>query len=120
MSHSITRNANGNIDITLTRGDSLLLQIGLVKEINGVAEPYIPAEGCRVRFAMKRRYTDPDSEVLVDKQIPIDTLLLEIEPEDTKPLQMGKSYVYDIELTDENGRVDTFVKGNFTLENEVK
>lgn len=111
MSHEISGN-----NITLTRGDSLFLQITLEK--NG--EPYIPSEGSRIRFAMKRSYNDPDSEVLLEKQIPLDTLILEIEPNDTKPFPMGKTFVYDIELTDEHGHVDTFISGNFTIGKEVK
>lgn len=111
MSHRIE-----GTDITLTRGDSLFLQLSLYKD----GDVYVPAPGSRVRFAMKRSYNDPDSEIILEKQIPINTLLLEIEPEDTKPLTMGKSYVYDIELTDENGYVDTFIAGKFTIGKEVK
>ena len=111
MSHKIS-----GTDITLTRGDSLFLQISLKK--NG--EPYTPAEGSRIRFAMKQSYKDPDSEVLLEKQIPLDTLILEFEPQDTKPFPMGKTYVYDIELTDEHGHVDTFIQGTFTIGKEVK
>ena len=108
MSHSISGN-----DITLTRGDSLFLQLALSK--NG--EPYTPAQGSVIRFAMKLKYTDEDP-VLV-KLVPIDTLLLEIEPEDTSDLIMKKTYVYDIQLTDENGYVDTFISGTFTIGEEV-
>lgn len=102
-------------DITLTRGDSLLLQIDITRD----SEPYTPAEGDSIRFAMKQKYKDPDSAVKIVKTIPTDTLILEIEPEDTKDLLMGKTYVYDIQLTDANGRVDTFINGNFTIDNEV-
>ena len=115
MSHSISKTSEG-YDITLTRGDSLFLQIALKK--NG--ETYNPEEGCRIRFAMKRKYTDPDTEVLLEKPIPLDTMILEIEPEDTKPFPMGKTFVYDIEITDSHDHVDTFIKGNFTIDKEVK
>lgn len=116
MSHSIQTRKEGNkeyTDITLTRGDTLFLQLQLKK--NG--QSYTPTLGASVRFAMKSKYTDEDT-VLV-KQVPIDTLLLEIEPEDTKPLKMKKTYVYDLQLTDENGYVDTFIEGNFTIGEEV-
>lgn len=115
MSHEITK-TSGGYDITLTRGDSLFLEVSLTKN----DEPYIPAPGSRIRFAMKRSYNDPDTEVLIEKVIPLDTLILEIEPEDTKPLPMGKTFVYDIEITDEYQHVDTFIKGNFTIGKEVK
>ena len=99
-------------DITLTRGDTLLADVTMIRD----KEPYTPEAGS-VRFAMKRRYTDDEPAVVRD--IPIDTMVLEIKPEDTKELCMDKSYVYDIQFTDENGRVDTFIKGNVTLTNEV-
>lgn len=108
MSHSIM-----GTDITLTRGDSLFLQLSLSKS----GEPYTPDVGSAIRFAMKEKYTD--EEVVLNKPIPIDTLLLEIEPEDTKDLIMKKTYVYDIQLTDENGYVDTFISGTFTIGEEV-
>lgn len=104
-----------NSDITLTRGDSLFLQVEMNKNGNKVQ----PKEGESVRFAMKYRYTDPDEKVLIHKQIPLDTLLLEIKPEDTKPLKFNKTYVYDIQYTDIDGRVDTFINGTITLTEEV-
>ena len=115
MSHEVIKTSSG-YDITLTRGDSLFLELALMKN----DEPYVPQEGSRVRFAMKRSYNDPDSEVLLEKTIPLDTMILEFEPSDTKPLQMGKSFVYDIEITDEMGHVDTFISGKFTIGKEVK
>ncbi len=107
--HSI----DGN-NITLTRGDTLFLEITMTKD----GEPFTPEEGSSVRFAMKKKYTDADSTALI-KTIPTDTLTLEIKPEDTKELQMKKTYVYDIEYTDTNGHVDTFISGTFTLAEEV-
>ena len=102
-------------NITMTRGDSALIQIGMTR--NG--EPITPVEGEVVRFAVKAKYKDPDDEVLIHKDIPLDTLMLEIEPQDTKPLAMNKTYVYDVEYTDINGRVDTFIKGKLTIDEEV-
>lgn len=99
-------------DITLTRGDTLLADVGMIRN----KEEYTPEAGS-VRFAMKRRYADDEPAVVSD--IPIDTMVLELKPEDTKELCMDKSYVYDIQFTDENGRVDTFIKGTLTLTNEV-
>lgn len=32
---------------------------------------------------------------------------------------MKSKYVYDIQLTDADGRVDTFIKGTFYIEEEV-
>ncbi len=102
-------------NITLTRGDTLLLQINLTAE----DEPYVPQEGDSLRFAMKRKYTDDDSDVVLVKNIPIDTCVLEIQPQDTKDLPMRSKYVYDIQFTGADGRVSTFVQGIFTIEEEV-
>lgn len=117
--HSIVirREKDGKVyhDITLTRGDSLPIQLSLKKN----EEPYTPDPAASIRFAMKSKYTDSDADVVLIKNVPIDTLILEIEPEDTKPLPMKKTYVYDIELTDENGFVDTFIEGKFTIGEEV-
>lgn len=102
-------------DIFLTRGDSLFLQIRLNKD----GEPYIPEPGSMLRFAMKVKYSDPDEKVVLVKEIPIDTMILEIKPEDTKALPMKKTYVYDIELTDALGHKYTFLFGTLTLGEEV-
>ena len=103
-------------DITLTRGDSLPLQLTNLKKNN---DPYIPDPEDSIRFAMKRKYKDPDTEVILVKDISPDNLILNIEPEDTKELPMGKTFVYDIQITDKYGFVSTFIKGNFTTGNEV-
>lgn len=115
MSHTITTVSDKRVDIVLTRGDSLLLQLALT---DGDGETYTPDEEATIRFAMKASYSDED--VVLEKSVPVDTLLLEIEPEDTAELEMRKTYVYDIQLTDENSRVDTFLIGKFKIGEEVE
>lgn len=88
--------------ITLTRGDTLKVLVGIT---NG-GEPYVPEQGDFVRFALKKFVTD-DEPILI-KSIPIDTMILELIPADTKNLEFGR-YVYDIELTTSEGDVDTFI-----------
>ena len=101
-------------NITMTRGDTARVQVSIA---NPDGTEYKPLNGDVVRFAMKKSYYDENPLVL--KNIPIDTLLLTIEPTDTKPLQFGK-YVYDIELTQRDGTVNTFItKANIILEEEV-
>lgn len=41
-------------------------------------------------------------------------MVLYIAPSDTRDLRIG-SYVYDIEITFENGDVDTFISGVFQI-----
>ena len=109
MSYSIT-----GTTITLTRGDTFEALVSATKK-DGT--PYIPVEGDVIRFAMKENYDD--ARPLLVKEIPIDTMILVIEPEDTKPLAFGK-YVYDIELTKVTGEVDTFItKATLKLTEEV-
>lgn len=103
---------SGN-NISLTRGDTLLLTIDLT---NSDGTPYEAANGDVLRFAMKRKIKD--EECLIYKEIPTDTFLLELQPSDTKELSFGK-YVYDIELTTAVGRVTTIVIGNLNLTEEV-
>lgn len=80
-------------------------------------EPYTPVNGDKVRFALKQSYSS--SKVLIHKNIPIDTLVLHLVPSDTKKMAFG-NYVYDIEITFANGDVDTFIRGEFKLEEEVE
>lgn len=103
---------DGN-DISLTRGDTAFLTIALTKK-DGTA--YEPVEGDVVSFALKKSYKD--ATPLVVKQIPTDTMVLEIEPDDTKNLAFAK-YDYDIELTDYLGHVSTPIVGTLTLTKEV-
>ncbi len=101
--------------ITLTRGDSFAADVGIFQP-NG--EPYTLSPGDSVRFAMKQSIKD--KECLILKEIPIQTMRLVLEPEDTKHLPFG-SYIYDIQLTKSNGEVDTFItKSTLTITEEVE
>ena len=107
--------------IKMTRGDTLNVQVSILKD----SEPYAPQVGDSVRFALKRNkiksdrsgYADDDPLIL--KDIPTDTLILTLDPEDTKQLPFD-TYVYDIEITFADGAVDTFIdKATFKLTEEV-
>lgn len=106
--------------ITMTRGDTLILQVN----ISQGEEPYVPVEGDSVRFAVKSRLNSrgtafKEAEPLINKNIPTDTMLLTLEPDDTKQLPFGE-YAYDIEITFNNGVVDTFITNSpLILEPEV-
>ena len=93
--------------ITMVRGDTVILDL---KCYDQSRMPYIPQEGDRIRFALKKRYDD--YEPLLVNEIPIDTLLLVLDPEDTRCLPSGEyhgRYKYDIELTTADGFVDTII-----------
>lgn len=98
MSYSVS-----GTTIKLTRGDTFMALISITNQ-NG--DPYVPVEGDSIRFAMKQTYDQ--AEPLLVKYVPIDTMKLVIEPDDTKGLAFGK-YIYDIQLTKATGEVDTFI-----------
>ena len=111
MSFKVTSNNT----IYLTRGDTFKATISIS---NPDGTPYEPIEGDEVRFALKKDISD--TLCLIRKDIPIDTLLLEIEPMDTQYLEFG-NYVYDIQLTKANGDVDTFITASkFKITKEVE
>lgn len=100
-------------NIELTRGDTFAAVIEITKD----GETYTPGAGDVIRFAMKHRYTDRNC--VVEKVIDNESLLLRIEPSETKNV-CGNEFVYDIEITFANGDVDTFIKGTLQLTPEVK
>lgn len=100
--------------ITMTRGDSAELQLSLKK--NG--SDFFPSEGDVIVFRMSKSYESLVSyQLLIEKTIPNETLVLTLDPEDTDEVPYG-SYNYDIELTYEDGSVDTFVSDKFILTGE--
>lgn len=103
---------NGNT-IRLTKGDSFYAIVSMTSP-DGTA--YTPVEGDTIRFAMKKNYYDITP--LINRSIPVSTLILALDPADTSDLQIG-TYVYDVEITYANGDVDTFISGQLTLLPEV-
>lgn len=103
--------------ITMVRGDTALITISIT---DSDGEAYEVQDGDVIRFAVKKRYSDDDTVIL--KTIDNDTLLLQIDPEDTEDLDMGSrgKYVYDIEITQADGTVDTFIRGTLYLLEEVE
>lgn len=100
--------------IMLTRGDTLKAVVNMVKPDG---DYYEPQEGDSIRFAMKKSFSD--ESVLLEKDIPNDSRMLWLKPEDTKEFPFG-SYVYDIQITYANGDIDTFIdKGAIELTEEV-
>lgn len=102
--------------ITITHGDTL---DALVELFLPDGSPYPVQAGDAIRFALKQRYSD--REPLLRKEIPHDTMSLRLESEETKLLKAGGApYVYDIEITMEDGTVDTFIdRAKFIVTEEV-
>lgn len=100
--------------ITMTRGDTFKAKIDLT-DVNG--DPYVPSEGDIITFGVKSSYSD--AACLIFKTIPISTMELVINPEDTKELSF-KTYVYDIQLVKASGETDTFItKAKLVITEEV-
>lgn len=102
-------------NIVLTRGDTGIFKI-ILEEEDG--EEYTPKEGSSMRFAMAKKYGSTKGECLIYKEIPTDTMTLEIEPSDTDNLPFG-DYLYDVEFTDYQGRVSTVIMAKFKIAKEV-
>ena len=108
-----------NYNITLVRGDSASFDVPLVSvDDEGQETPYTPQAGEKLRFALSDKYGASRGEVLILKDIPIESMVLKINPEDTKPLKF-KKYYYDIEFTDILGDVTTVLEADFTIAKEV-
>lgn len=100
--------------IRLVRGDTLLTDVAIATVSD---DTYIPDPNDKLFFAMKKNFGD--AYPLLVKQIPTDSLVLKLDPADTKQLPFG-TYVYDIEVQLADGYVDTIVNGaKFILEKEV-
>lgn len=92
-------NINKDNVMMLTRGDSAYFNIDIT-DGNGV--PIQLSETDKVAFTVKK--STSDEEVLFQK---VGTAV-SINPEDTRGLEYG-NYVYDIQVTFENGDVDTII-----------
>lgn len=101
--------------IEMTRGDSAFFDVGL-ETADG--EPYVPEDGDTIKFTVKSGYKD--NTPVIEKYVNMETMRLELKPEDTKQLLMPFTYVYDMELTKADGTVDTFIdKAKLIISEEV-
>lgn len=106
-------------NIILTRGDTLVTSVTIYDESG---EIYTPGEDDVVRFALKKNYNDDVPIIL--KVIPSDTMVLRLESSDTKQLEQPASYVYDVQITIDDGSpegfVSTFISGKLATKEEVE
>lgn len=104
-------------DLSMIRGDSESIVLSLKKDGNII--PF--NQGDTVYFTVKE--SSATEKIALQKIITEfnedGTCIIEIEPEDTKRLSF-RSYVYDIQLTDSNGRVTTIIPcSKFVITEEV-
>ena len=110
---------DSDYNISLVRGDTAIFDVPLLSvDEKGEETPYTPQEGDKLRFALSTKYGANRDEVLILKDIPIETLVLKLNPEDTKSLPFGR-YKYDIEFTDALGAVTTVLEALFEVAKEV-
>lgn len=81
--------------IQLTRGDTMILELTLNDE---KGDPYEPIATDKIYFRVKRNATAKD--ILIEKEVPYDTMILQLNEADTKNLKFGV-YYYEIELVTE-------------------
>lgn len=104
-------------NISITRGDSGSITLDILE--NG--ENYILSTGDVIYFTVKDSIY---SDVIIFQKV-IDSFgdgvaIIELEPGDTKPLDMNKVYKYDIQLNTRDGRVITVIKpSDFMVTGEV-
>ena len=100
MGYSVSDNK-----ITMTRGDTVKISVTI--KYKQTKELYTPVAGDRIKFSVKKYISDKNP--IFEKDIPYDTLLLVIDPEDTMNLPFGP-YIFDTQITFSNGDVDTFIQ----------
>lgn len=111
-------------NITIIRGDSGYVMVPMfevtIDEETGeeVETPYVLKNGETLRFAAAKKYGASQEDCFIIRDVEHGTMQLYFYPEDTKPLKFG-TYKYDLEFTNEKGFVDTILKANFIVAEEV-
>ena len=113
-------------NIYLTRGDTLTLTVALKQVIPPeppATEPtivdYIPTADDVIRFALSKGYKGQYGyELKLSKEIPHDTLTFVCSSQETT--LDYETYNYDVEITHDDGTVDTFISAQLTITGEVK
>ena len=117
---------DSNNNIKLTRSDTMTITVSLLHEVPPVPpateptiEPYEPTADDVIRFALATGYKGQSGyELKISKEIPHDTLTFTCLSTETA-LDYG-TYNYDIEITHDDGTVDTFISAKLTITGEVK
>lgn len=99
---------DNNYNITMTKGDTPSFKLNLTtKDEEGDVIPYEVKEDDQIIFAVKQKAND--EQVLINIEIPHDTMILKIPQNQTKYLGVGK-YIYEISINNaEDDFHDTFI-----------
>lgn len=97
-------------NVSLSRGNTAIIDVNILKD----DEPYTLQEGESIVFSLKR--SCEFNNVVLSKESETQSFIF--SPSDTAPLGLGV-YDYSITYFGNNGEIDTFINGKFTLECEV-
>lgn len=103
-----------NWGIVVTKGDTVKMPIIVTNNDGSI---YHVQKDDVINFGLKKEYTD--AECLIEKIIDNDELMLVLSHEDTKKLEVGIGYKYDIQILRNKDEVHTFISGMITVTNEV-
>lgn len=103
-----------NWGIVVTKGDTVKMPIIVTNNDGSI---YHVQKDDVINFGLKKEYTD--AECLIEKTIDNDELMLVLSHEDTKKLEVGIGYKYDIQILRNENEVHTFISGMITVTNEV-
>lgn len=95
----------------LTRGDTGMYSVTLYDQ---EGNEYVPTTGETVTFYLMKKNCDDLDEAILVKDIPVDTMQLELEPSDTIDLATG-TYAYRIRLRDTIGHEWTVIKSQLKI-----
>ncbi len=104
---------NNKVDMSVIKGNTFRVQ---VKITNDARLSYIPCAGDVIMFSVFNKYTDVSP--IYEKKIPYDTLLLDLNANETAKLRIN-DYVYRIRLIRQNGDVDDFLHGKFNVKEMI-
>ena len=103
-----------NWAIVVTKGDTVKMPIIVTNNDGSI---YHVQKDDVINFGLKKEYTD--AECLIEKTIDNNELMLVLSHEDTKKLEVGIGYKYDIQILRNKNEVHTFISGMITVTNEV-
>lgn len=93
--------------IRATQGDTIRTT---VKFYMPKGTEYVPEQGDVIRFALKSTKKPDDTAILLNVNIPIDSMELVIPAEETKKIPSRRTpYFYDVQITFASGEVYTFI-----------
>lgn len=108
-----------SINLTCVRGDTFMKHIGVKTIQDGEKVDYEFQQGDVLKFGLSKSYKHiPGYTLVKEKNIPIDTCILELSKEETEALEYS-TYNYDIEFTRAaDGYRKTLIQGEMKVTKE--